>query len=398
MRSLRTGSQNLVKQMNKSIVFNTIKNTGPVSRAQISKETGLNKATVSTMASELIADSFVHDIGEGKSSGGRKPVMLYFNNHAGYSIGIDLGVNYILGILTDLSGNMVEKTLSKLETTEFDVVIEQMKSIIEWLIHKAPKSPYGMVGIGIGVPAQVDQYGSILFAPNLKWSNINLKNYIEDAFHIPTKIENEANAGAHGEQLYGAGRNAINQVYISIGVGIGTGIIINNKLYKGSSGISGEMGHFTIDSNGRKCSCGSRGCWELYASESALLEEAMELKIAEHNQSMDLDTLLAEAQRGNPEVLKLLHTLGENIGFGITNIINTFNPDVIIIGNRIAQFENWIYNPIERILDKRLSANHKANTEIRFSVLENESTAFGANSFAISDFLLNNQIDEDRFR
>ncbi|MDY0393511.1 ROK family protein [Virgibacillus halophilus] len=307
MKTTQIASHNLVKQINKSIVFEAIKNNGPVSRAQISKETGLNKATVSTMVSELLDASFVHEIGEGKSSGGRKPVMLYFNQHAGYSIGIDLGVNYILGILTDLAGNKVEKTLMDLPSPQLDDVLEQIHIMIESLIEKAPESPYGIVGIGIGVPGQVDQEDKILFAPNLKWSDVNLKKIIEDTFQIPTKLENEANAGAHGEQLYGAGKNISNQVYISIGIGIGTGIIINQQLYKGTSGISGEMGHFTIDANGRKCSCGSRGCWELYASEGALLAAAHKAKIAEN---VDLEFLLTEAKKANPVVLQLLHTLG----------------------------------------------------------------------------------------
>lgn len=389
MRSQQTASNSLVKQINKSIVFETIKTKGPISRAQISKETGLNKATVSTMVSELIKASFVQEIGEGKSSGGRKPVMLYFNPHVGYSIGIDLGVNYILGVLTDLGGNMVEEITIKLESTEFTVVVSQLQAVIESLMNKAPESPYGIVGIGIGVPGQVDPHDTILFAPNLQWKNVNLKQILENRFHIPIVVENEANAGAHGEQLYGAGKNIKNQVYVSIGIGIGTGIIINHQLYKGSSGISGEMGHFTIDANGQKCSCGSQGCWELYASEKALLASAEKEKIAT---SVDLDFLYEEAKVENPKVLNLLHTLGENIGIGLVNIINTFNPGVIIIGNRIAKFEHWIINPIQRILDERLSIYHRENTEIRFSALGIDSIALGVNSFTIANFFRKHKV------
>lgn len=387
MRLPQTGDQSLVKQINKSIVFHTIKNKGPISRAQISKETGLNKATVSTMVSELIQETFIQEIGAGQSSGGRKPVLLYFNQHAGYAIGIDLGVNYILGVLTDLSGNVIGEVTNKLKDRTIDYVTEKIFTVIESLIKQAPESPYGIVGIGIGVPGQVDKEQKVRLAPNLNWKNIDLKKIIEDRFSIPVSIENEANAGAHGEHLYGAGKNIANQIYISIGIGIGTGIIINNQLYKGTSGFSGEMGHFTIDANGKKCSCGNRGCWELYASESALLKAAMQQKIFSDEQATDLDTLLEDAKNGNPQVLQLLHTLGENIGVGIINIINTFNPEAIIIGNRITLFKNWIINPIERILDERLTNYHRGSTEIRFSYLGNLSTALGATSIAIENFL-----------
>ena len=394
MKALRTGDQNLVKQINKSVVFHTIKNKGPISRAQVSKETGLNKATVSTMVSELLKESFVSEIGSGQSSGGRKPVMLYFNHHAGYSIGIDVGVNYLSGILTDLSGNIVEKNTSRLKTTRLENVINQMIAVTNTLMQKAPKSPYGIIGIGIGVPGLVDSKGQILFAPNLKWSNVNLKQRMEDQFQIPVKVENEANAGAHGEQLYGVGKSIANSVYISIGIGIGTGILINHQLYRGFTGIAGEMGHMSIDFHGRKCSCGNRGCWELYASESALLKAALKQNIFDENQEADLEFLFKEAQKGNVQVIQLLNTLGEYIGIGLTSVMNTFSPEAMIIGNRIARFEPWIKNPIERVLEERLSNNHPFQTRIRFSKLKDDSTALGAASFAISDFFSNQKITE----
>ncbi len=384
MKSLRTGDQNLIKQINKSIVLNVIRNKGPVSRAQISKETGLNKATVSTMVAELINEFFVTEIGAGQSSGGRKPVMLYFNNHAGYSIGIDLGVNYVLGVLTDLSGNLVKEINLRLNETDLEFVKTKIISIIDKLVQSAPESSYRIVGIGIGVPGHVNLDHQILFAPNLNWRNVDLKQIIEEKFHIPVQIENEANAGAHGEHLYGAGKTIPNLIYVSIGIGIGTGIIINNQLYTGATGIAGEMGHLTIEANGRKCPCGNRGCWELYASENALLKAATQN--LEETETCDLDFLVSEAKQGNLKVLNLLNHLGEYIGIGLTNVINTFNPKAVIIGNRIAQFENWILNPIDRILKERLSPYHKTNTEIRFSALGKHSIALGASSFAISHF------------
>lgn len=394
MKPTRTGDQNLVKQINKSIVFRAIQNKAPISRAQISKETRLNKATVSTMVLELINEDFVCEIGEGQSSGGRKPVMLYFNSHAGYSIGIDLGVDYILGILTDLSGNIIEKTTAKLSNTDSSLVITQIKSVIESLIKKAPESPYGIVGIGIAVPGLVGSKGDILFAPNLQWENVDIKKTIEEHFKVPTTVENEANCGSHGEKLYGAGKNIANQVYISIGAGIGTGIIINNHQYKGVSGISGELGHMTIDVNGSKCSCGNRGCWELYASEKYLIKSIKLDELPAKDNDDYFNGILKSAKMGDPKVLKLLHSLGENIGVGIVNIINTFNPEVVIIGNRIAHLENWISNPIDRTLEERLASYHKFKTEIRYTHLDTYSTSLGAASFALANFFSDKKINE----
>lgn len=392
MKTLQTGDQNLVKKINKSIVLNSIEKKAPISRAQISKDTGLNKATVSSMVSELIDESLVSEIGSGQSSGGRKPVMLYFNNHAGYSIGIDLGVNYILAILTDLSGNVVLELSETIYKTDVQHVKKKTTTLISTLIEKKPKSPYGVIGIGIGVPGIVDNNGVILFAPNLKWRQISFKEEFEQIFQIPVIVENEANAGAYGEQLYGAGKDITNLIYISVGIGIGTGIIINNELFTGSTGISGEMGHLTIEINGKKCPCGNRGCWELYASESALLNKAKGLFVFKNNKVPNIEQIIIEAKKGNNDVLRLLNSIGEYIGIGLANAINTFNPEIIIIGNRFAHLKNWITNPINRVLDERLYPYYRETTNIYFSSLGSYSCAVGAASFSNSNFLSNNRI------
>lgn len=381
-----TGDQNLIKTINKSIVLDSVKNNGPISRSQISSQTNLNKATVSTMVSELINEELVNEIGEGQSSGGRKPVMLYYNNRAGYSIGIDLGVNYILGILTDLSGNIIEESYRSLTDTTFESVTRILYDMIEQLKNKAPESPYGIIGIGVGVPGTVDSNQKILLAPNLEWTQVDLKQNLEQKFDIPTIIENEANSGAHAEHLYGAAHDVPNMIYVSIGIGIGTGIIINNKLYTGASGISGEMGHFTIETNGKKCRCGNRGCWELYASESTLFEEAKKLSVFRSSSQITMDEIQQYARDGNPEVIQMLYNISKYIGIGLTNIINTFNSDLIVIGNRFVNFEDWVTNPIKRILNERVSSYHRKATEVKFSTLGRYSCALGASSFAFTKF------------
>ncbi|MFD1385303.1 ROK family protein [Oceanobacillus oncorhynchi subsp. oncorhynchi] len=394
MQKIQTGDQNFVKQMNKSIVFRSIKKNEPLSRSQISKITGLNKATVSTMVSEMLEESFVYEIESNQSSGGRKPVLLYFNNLAGFSVGIDLGVNYILGVLTDLNGHIVEEVTQTLTSIEYEDVKNNLVNIIKKLIKKAPESTYGVVGIGVGVPGNVDLDENILFAPNLKWKNVDLKAELQNELHIPVEIQNEANCGVHGEHLYGRGKNVSDLVYISIGVGIGTGIIIKNNLYTGTSGISGEMGHVTLNANGPKCRCGNHGCWELYASEQALLEHVKKQKVLSGSNDISLEKLVAEAKTGNKEVLQILNTLGEYIGIGLTTVINTFNPEMVIIGNRISQFSRWLTNPVNHVLQDRLSYYHNENTEIKFSALGRYSSALGATSIAISHFLSEQKLEK----
>lgn len=375
-----TGDLALIKKMNTSIVLDAVLKYAPLSRAQISELTGLNKATVSSLVQDLIDSHLVIESGPGQSSGGRKPVILLFNGTAGYAVGIDLGVNYIRGSLVDLEGNVIDEQQRALKQHDAEFAINQLAECIEMLISKAPESPYGIVGIGVGVPGIVDAHGTILFAPNLKWRQVELQKLLEERFNMPVTIDNEANAGAQGEQKYGAGRGIRNQIYVSVGIGIGTGIILDKHLYKGASGFSGELGHLSIEYDGKPCSCGNRGCWELYASENALLERAALLGYD------NLDDLLLAAADGDEKVRELIHSIGDYLGAGIANIVNVFNPDVVIIGNRMSRAAEWLQPAIQAAVDQRTLSYHREQMHILFAELQDQSAVRGAAHYAISKF------------
>ncbi|MBU5440713.1 ROK family transcriptional regulator [Paenibacillus sp. MSJ-34] len=380
-----TGDQHLVKKINTSLVLETINRHAPLSRAKVAEMTKLNKGTVSNLVNELIENHLVYEIGTGESSGGRRPVMLLFNKEAGYAIGVDLGVDYILTVLANLHGEIVQDSTETLASKSFPSAMKQVKAAIEAMIKQAPPSPHGIVGIGVGVPGIVDEEGTVLFAPHLKWSDANVKRQLEAHFPYPVYVDNEANAGAIGEKKAGAGKDAANLVYISVGTGIGTGTIINGALFRGASGFSGEMGHMTIEAFGKPCSCGNRGCWELYASESALLELAEErLAVPE---DANLDALLRKAEQGGAAAIELFEHIGRYLGIGIANIVNTFNPELIIVGNRMTKAERWLRPAIQNALDERALPFHRRHAALDFSRLGVRSCALGAADFAVAGFL-----------
>ncbi|MGO4546817.1 ROK family protein [Paenibacillus sp. 2TAB23] len=380
MKIKPTGDLALIKKINTAIVLEAVLKHAPLSRAQISELTGLNKATVSSLVQDLIDSHLVLENGPGQSSGGRKPVMLLFNGTAGYAVGIDLGVNYIRGILVDMEGNVIAEQLRGLKQQNAEQAIDQLTACIELLINEAPDSPYGIVGIGVGVPGIVDDNGTILFAPNLKWRQVELQKQLKERFGLPVTIDNEANAGAQGEQKYGAGRGIPNQIYVSVGIGIGTGIILNKELYKGTSGFSGELGHLSIEYDGKPCSCGNRGCWELYASENALLERASLLGYE------SLEELLEAAAEGDERVVALIRSIGDYLGAGIANIVNVFNPDVVIIGNRMSRAAQWLEPAVQAAVDQRTLPYHRERMRILFAELQDQSAVRGAAYYAISTF------------
>ncbi|MDQ1910260.1 ROK family transcriptional regulator [Paenibacillus sp. GD4] len=377
----QTGDLTLVKRMNKSIVLNHIRFDSPISRARIAELTGLTKATVSSLVAEWIESGLVREIGEGASSGGRKPVMLVFDATAGYVVGVDLGTDYVLAVLTDLNGNVVEESRSKHENESVDAVIGAVKAGIREVAGRVPDCRYGVVGIGIGIPGISDEEGNVLFAPNLGWENVPLQQRIEEEFGLPVVIENEANAGAVGEQRFGAAQDSSFLVYVSIGSGIGTGILIKGELFRGSTGFSGELGHVTIEHNGKPCRCGNAGCWELYASEKALVEDARNAI-----PGVKVDALLQLASDGEPAAIEAFGRLGRYLGIGMVNIINGFNPESIVIGGRLATAEAWLKEPIREVIESRSLPYPRASLKVQFSSLGMRSTVLGVCSLSISRF------------
>jgi predicted NBD/HSP70 family sugar kinase len=376
-----TGDQALVKKINKSIVLHTIRRNSPLSRAKVSEMTGLNKATVSNMVAELCAQELVTEVGPGQSSGGRKPLMLHFNSMAGSVIGIELRVKQLTAVLCDLSGGILFESDFSLDNHALPYVLERMKKTISDLIDKAPESPYGIVGIGVGVPGMVDENGVVLFAPNLGWEMVDLRGILEAEFAVPVTIDNEANAGAQGELNFGAAKDVRHLLYISAGSGIGSGIIIGGELYKGARGYAGETGHMTIEAQGKPCSCGSRGCWELYASEKTY--DHSEFSLPAHT----TQELVRYAAAGQEDALHHFSSIGEYLGIGVTNLINSFNPELIVIGGALSEAEAWLGEPLRRVVAERTLPYHKQQLEITFSKLGSRGTMIGAGFSAVMHFL-----------
>jgi glucokinase-like ROK family protein len=391
-----TADQLLVKQINKSIVLNTIRKKGNISRAEIAGITGLNKSTVSFLVDELINEGFVKEEGPGESKGGRKPIILSINNKAGCIIGIDLDVNYILIVLTDLMANVIwEKKIDIKIGENQQTIIERLIELIDEAISNAPETIRGILGIGIGVPGIVDyKKGSILLAPNLKWENVPLKQIVEDKFKIKVHIDNEANVGAIGEKWFGVGAKYNNLVYVSAGIGIGTGIIINGELYRGTVGLAGEMGHMTIDIYDHQCRCGNTGCWENYASEKALLEyintQLLMGKSDEYINKNNFYTLSAidiidYARKGSKIAVEALKEIGRKLGVGVVNIINTFNPELVIIGNTLSLADDLILNEVLKEVEEKSLVYRYYKVKIKTSKLQFHAGAIGAVSLVISE-------------
>lgn len=378
----QTWNQHVVKKENKTLVLQTIKEKAPISRASIAQVTGLNKGTVSSLVSELIDEDFIHESGTGESSGGRRPVMLLLNEKAGFTISVDLGVNRILGIMTDISGNRILEKEIAVTDNSLTNVTGNLFTLIDDLKEQAPPSRYGIIGIGVAVPGVVTTGGEILLAPNLGWKKVQLKDILYERYELPIIVENEANAGAYGEFIYGAGQNSQELIYISASIGIGVGLILGGKLYKGLRGFSGEFGHMTIDKDGLACRCGNQGCWELYASEKALLELSEQHGLQEPS----ISKLVKKAEESDSVALQVFEQIGDYLGIGITNIIHIFNPEQVIIGGSLAEGIPLLLPSIKKRIEQNAIGFNLDDVHLNEATLNKYSIVLGITAFNIENF------------
>jgi len=392
---MKTADQILVKQINKSLVLNYIRKKMQISRADIAKRTGLNRSTVSALVDELISDGLIIEEGIGTSKGGRKPVILAINKEAGNIIGVDLGVNYILVVLVNLVGEIIrEKRVNINPRDSVEKNIEALLNLIQEVLNYAPATLKGLLGIGIGVPGIVNyEKGLVLMAPNLRWVNVGLKDIVEQRFKVTVFIDNEANAGAIGEKWFGLGKKTTNFIYVSAGIGVGTGIIINDELYRGSSGLAGEMGHMTIDMNGKTCSCENLGCWEEYASEKALFSYLKDQSASFSGNSkinlnkideMTVFDMVDAAKEGDTLAVSAFRWVGRHLGVGVAGIINTFNPDLVIIGNTISMAGDIVLEEVKNEVKQRSFITRYSEVSIALSRLNMHACAMGAVSLVMS--------------
>lgn len=380
----RMADQTLIKNINKYIVLNRIRFQSPISRTQISIATGLNKATVSVMIEELIQEGLVLEVGQGQSRVGRRPIMLLFNAKVGTVLGVNLDVEYVRVVATDLAAQVqasYSRSLPKgLQPNE---VIDTVVDCISEVETELPPSRYGVIGIGIGVPGLVDyQRGIVLRAPHLTWENIPLRSILETRLKKPVFVDNEANAGALGEKLYGQGRYASSLLYVSAGTGIGVGIVMGGELIRGEAGMAGEFGHMCIDQHGPRCSCGNLGCWELYASEQALAQAYQKLS----GQELEFEAILKRYRASEPHAVQAFHTIGQALGLGVASLINGLNPAMVIVGNRLAEGGASIVDSVQQAIRERCLIAPFSKVHVQLSSLGMDACSIGSAALVIHDY------------
>ena len=365
----QTGGQPLLRQINLSAIMNHIREESPVSRARLAEKTGLNKATISSLVSELIEDQYVHEIGVSSNGVGRPRVMLSINPQAGFIVGAEVGVDFILVIATDFEPKQIFQKYQKIKQGEdinriLDKLVQQIQDAIDFCQDgKAGK----FLGLAVGVPGLVDfAEGMLLFAPNLKWRDVAVRSHLEKYFtNVPVFVDNEANMATLGEYYFGSAHKAEDALYLSAGVGLGGGILRGGRVLRGVVGMAGEFGHIVMDPDGELCACGNRGCWETLVSQKALyryIREAIDTgqkSILQEFTHKDLTQLsvdmVVEAAQANDEVARdALARVAHSLGIGIASLINALNPQLVVFGGILSTAWGFLKPIIDEDLNKNV--------------------------------------------
>ncbi|EUJ52296.1 ROK family transcriptional regulator [Paenilisteria rocourtiae] len=371
----RTG----IRESNERTVLSVIVNDGPLSRANLSEKIGLNKASVSAIVKKLIEQNLIKETGIGESTvqGGRKPIMLELNKAAGFGISMDIGYDYIDTMVHYLDGTIQKRKLLPFHTIQKATIIAKLVTIIQEITAKLPKSPFGIVGLTIAIHGVIHD-NQIIFTPAYDFTDFPLVEELRKHVDYPVFLENEANLLAMSE--HAKNRQDSNLVCISIHAGVGAGIMMNDTLYTGENGLSGEIGHMIVQANGNACTCGGKGCLETYSSEKVILDAYREIS---KNPKAIIPDLYRAYTANDSIALKLIANMVDYLSIAVHNIITLYNPKVIAIHSEISRLIPDFPEKIKQQLP-RLTAQ---NIEMKKVSLGEEAILFGASVVTISNFL-----------
>lgn len=343
---------NTIRDINRRIVLNYVRVRSPISRAEIARETSLQRSTVSAIVDDLLQEGMIEEIGAGDSTGGRKPTLLQLKVGIPTAIGVDVTPRVTTVVVADLAGTILS---SESFPTSADIEYMNRQIVSKVAVIASEHSDLAME-VGISIPGVADpSHGNINYVPYFQWSNWNIGEQITNETGLSVVIDNDANAVALAELWFSSveNRKSQNFIVVMIAEGIGTGIIIDGQVYRGSGGAAGEFGHMFLGPNAPvDCSCGRRDCWEAHASEKAILK-----RYSNGNGVVDglhIEQILELAANGEKRALEIVNDSARSIGIGISNLIVGFSPDTVIVCGSLVKAWELVGETIKSVAQRTM--------------------------------------------
>lgn len=391
MKQPRKGNRDLIRKINRNLVLTLIKNQGPVSRTDLARVSNLSTASVSNITSQLIEDGLVHEMGEGVSSGGRRPVLLRLNYKAGYVVGVKLMEWGVTCALTDLDAQVQQQHVAyfpaDLQPTTPQVLIPTMVQAVEETIAQSGIDSERVLGVGIGMAGAVNgKLGICHYSPFFEWRDAPLAQLMSDTLKLPVYLENDVNTLTIAEKWFGHGHETAHFIVATIGRGIGAGFVMNGQFYRGAMGGAGEFGHVALMVNGEMRTL------EDLASDSAVIQQ---LSLALQNNTptslstidkpIEIDDVISAADHGDLLAQQLLAQSGHWFGVGLSTLINLLNPELLIVGGEGVAAGSWRFDAMHAAIQTHTFDGLGEDLRIMVELSGDETWARGAACVVLSE-------------
>ena len=343
------GSQSSLHRANLERVVRAVRLAGSLTQAEIARTTGLSAATVSNIVRELRDNGTVQVTPT--SSGGRRARSVALSGDAGIVVGVDFGHSHLRVAV----GNLAHQVLAEQsEPIDVDASASQGFDRAEQLVARLVESTGidrdKVLGVGLGVPGPIDvesgTLGSTAILPG--WSGINPRQELTDRLGVPVQVDNDANLGALGELVWGGGRGVKDLAYIKVASGVGAGLVVDGRIYRGPGGTAGEIGHITLDESGPVCRCGNRGCLETFTAARYVLE----LLRSSHGEGLTIPKMVQLGREGDPGCRRVIGDVGRHIGMGVASLCNILNPSRVVLGGDLAEAGELVLGPIRESVSR----------------------------------------------
>lgn len=357
-----------------------------VSRAEIAVLAGLSRSTVSEIVGEILPMGIVAEVGEGPSRGGRRPIVLEFQDDACVILGVEMGATHVVVALTDLRGHVLTSESREQPVRDDPVGTRRLIADLCGICLAAPAAAgRPLVGIGVAVasPVHPDQPDSLSTIVLPAWEGKLGLEGLAQHYGVPLMVDNDANLGALAEHWWGAGQGVDELVYIKVAMGIGSGHVIGGEIYRGATGVAGEIGHLSLDPQGKPCICGLQGCLVTLVGSQALVARAAELASAFpqsplHGGPITIEKLENAALAGDPLALKVTQEAAAHLGRAVAGLLNIMNPSMVIIGGVMARLGDLLLDPLRDTVRRRTLVSSVAAAEIQTGCLGELGVAVGA--------------------
>lgn len=379
---------------NRALLLELVRTREPISRAELARVGRLNVAVVSKMMERLIAEGLVKEIGTGPSTGGRRPTLLCLVPEARCAVGVNVGTRTLTAVATDLHGSVKKRAKAHSGMSLGpEVLADRVEKIIEEVLVDLPAELGKVLGIGLALPAPILGSGQASFSPPSYpgWGEIKIGERIERRFGLPVLLDNDANAAAVGEHLYGAGRGVGDMFYLIAHRGVGGAAVVNGFLHRGTHGGAGEIGHTVVDLEGPRCGCGKYGCLEAFAGRAAIARRASRAlklgggeKLAGHEaDEVTAEVVIEAALSGDALAKRILEETGEYLGLGIVSAINVLDPELVVMGGSTMRAGEMILKPATRVVRNRALPGLAEHARIVVGELGEDAGAVGAASMVL---------------